>query len=84
MNEEDHEALKKAAEELAQKRETPAEADQAKNEQKLADYGAKVIELSDEELSAAAQKVRAEVWPQILKDVGEEWGQKILDKIAKQ
>lgn len=84
LDKEDQAALKKAAAEFEQKRWTTAEADQAKNEQKLADYGANVIELSDEELSAAAQKVRAEVWPQILKDVGEDWGQQILDKIARQ
>ena len=84
LDKEDQEALKKAAAEFEQKRWTTAEADQAKNEQKLAEYGAKVIKLSDAELSAAAQKVRAEVWPKILKDVGEDWGQNILDKIAKQ
>jgi len=82
LDKEDQEALKKAAAEFEQKRWTTAEADQAKNEQKLAEYGAKIVDLSDEQLAAVAKKVRAEVWPKILDDVGAEWGQKILDKIA--
>ena len=29
-----------------------------------------------------AKKVRAEVWPVVLEDIGTEWGQAILDKVA--
>ncbi len=59
-----------------------AEADQAVYEQKLADYGATIISLSDDQLADAAKKVRTEVWPVILDDIGKEWGQNILNSIA--
>jgi len=29
-----------------------------------------------------SDKVRATVWPQILEDIGKDWGQAILDKVA--
>ncbi|MCW8884799.1 MAG: TRAP transporter substrate-binding protein DctP, partial [Motiliproteus sp.] len=79
----DRKALQQAAVEFEAKRWTKAESDQTAYEQKLADYGATIIKLSDQQLAAAAKKVRAEVWPQILEDVGAEWGQGILDRIAK-
>ena len=82
MDKDDKTALIAAATEFESKRWTRAESDQAANEQKLASYGASIVKLSDAELAAAAKKVRAEVWPQILEDVGAEWGQGILDKIA--
>ncbi|WP_421867016.1 TRAP transporter substrate-binding protein DctP [Motiliproteus sp.] len=82
MDSEDRDALQKAAKTFEAKRWERAEADQSDYEQKLADYGATIVKLSDEELAAAAKKVRAEVWPQILEDIGAEWGQGILDKIA--
>lgn len=82
LDKDDQQALKAAAVAFEEKRWGTAEADQAKNEQKLAEYGANIVKLSDADLAAAAQKVRAEVWPKILKDVGEDWGQAILDKIA--
>jgi hypothetical protein len=69
-----------AAADFEEKRWKTAEADQGKNEQKLADLGAKVVQLSADELAASAKKVRAEVWPEILKDVGEDWGNAILKK----
>ncbi len=61
-----------------------AEADQGKWEQRLADeLGTNVVELSDAQLAAMAEKVRADVWPEVLQDVGAEWGQSILDEIGK-
>ena len=52
-------------------------------EQRLVDeLGANVVDLSDEQLPRMAAKVRAEVWPQVLEDVGTEWGQPILDRIG--
>ena len=33
-------------------------------------------------LAAMSAKVRAEVWPEVLEDVGAEWGQGILDKLG--
>lgn len=83
MDSDDREALIKAAKTFEEKRWDRAEADQSDYEQKLAEYGATIVKLSDEELAAAAQKVRAEVWPKILEDIGADWGQGVLNKIAK-
>ena len=80
LSADDKAALIKAAEEFEAKRWKTAEADQGRNEQKLADNGAKIIHLSDSELAASAKKVRAQVWPEVLNDVGKDWGMAILDK----
>lgn len=83
LDAEDVAALQTAAAEFEAERWTVAEADQGKWEQRLADeVGATVVELSDAELTAMATKIRAEVWPQVLEDVGVEWGQGILDQIG--
>lgn len=83
LSPEEQAAVIKAAEEFESQRWVVAEADQGKNEQKLADeLGATVVKLTDEQLNAMAAKVREAVWPEVLKDVGEEWGQAILDKAA--
>jgi TRAP-type C4-dicarboxylate transport system substrate-binding protein len=82
LDDDDKAALMAAAEEFEATRWTVAEEDQGKNEQKLADLGATIAEVSDDDLAAMAAKVRAEVWPEVLKDVGEDWGQAILDKVA--
>ncbi|WP_343563549.1 TRAP transporter substrate-binding protein DctP [Kiloniella sp. b19] len=82
LDAEDQEALRKAALNFEAKRWESAEADQGEYENKLAGLGVNIVKLSDEELTATAQKVRAEVWPQILEDIGADWGQGILDKIA--
>ncbi|MBW8635598.1 TRAP transporter substrate-binding protein DctP [Hoeflea sp. WL0058] len=81
LDAEDQEALKAAAIDFETQRWTVAEEDQAKWEQRLADeLGANVVELSDDELAAMAGKVREVVWPEVLEDVGQEWGQSILDQ----
>ncbi len=83
LDEDDQAALKKAADEFEVKRWVVAEEDQSKWEQRLADeLGTNVVQLTDAQLSAMAAKVREVVWPEVLKDVGEEWGQAILDKAA--
>lgn len=82
LDTEDREALQKEAIAFETQRWTRAESDQAAYEQKLADNGATIVRLNDAELAQAAQKVRSDVWPQILNDVGAEWGQGILDKVA--
>jgi TRAP-type C4-dicarboxylate transport system substrate-binding protein len=83
LSDEDQAALKEQAAAFEATRWEVAEADQARNEQKLVDdLGATVVALSDEELAAMAAKVRADVWPQVLEDVGADWGQSILDKAA--
>lgn len=55
----------------------------AMNEKKLEDYGATIVRISQEEIAATAKKVHETVWPEVLKDVGTEWGQGILDSIIK-
>lgn len=84
LDAEDQAALKEAAAAFEAQRWTVAEADQGKWEQRLADEaGAQVVALSEAQLAAMAAKVRAEVWPEVLEDVGAEWGQGILDQIGK-
>ncbi len=82
LDENDQQALKAAAKEFEATRWTVAEQDQENNEQKLADLGATIVKLSEDELTAMADKVKAEVWPEILNDLGEEWGQAILDQAS--
>lgn len=82
LDEKDREALKKAAAEFETLRWEVAEADQAANEQKLVDSGATIVRLTDEQLAANAAKVRANVWPTILEDVGADWGKTILEQSA--
>ena len=81
LSEEDQAALAATAEAFEATRWEVAEADQAANEQKLAYLGAEIVALEEAELAAMAEKVRAEVWPQVLEDVGAEWGQAILAKV---
>lgn len=82
LDKEDQEAFKKVAAEFSKKRWANAEKDQSEFEKKLADNGTKLEVLSDDQLAAIADKVRKEVWPEILEDVGKDWGQSILDKVA--
>lgn len=84
LSDESKAALMQSAEDFETARWAVAEVDQGNWEQKLADeLGATVVSLSDEQLAAMADKVRADVWPEVLEDVGAEWGQAILDDIAK-
>ena len=81
LDEDDQQALATAADEFESERWVVAEEDQAKNEQKLADeLGTTIVELTDEQLDAMATTVREAVWPEVLEDVGAEWGQGILDE----
>lgn len=83
LDEEDQAALLAAAEAFETERWTIAEADQGRNEQRLADeLGTTIVDLTDEELAAMSAAVRAEVWPEILEDIGVDWGQAILDEVA--
>lgn len=81
LDTEDQKALQAAAVKFEATRWTNAETDQGAFEQKLADNGTTIVALNDEELAAAAKKVRAEVWPKIMQDVGADWAQDILNKI---
>ena len=83
MSAADQAKLKQAAADFEAKRWEVAEQDQGKWEQRLAsELGAKVVKLSDAELEAMATKVRADVWPEVLKDVGEDWGNGILKQVG--
>ena len=83
LDADDQEALKAQAAAFEAQRWTVAEEDQSKWEQRLAnELGATIVSLSDAELAAMSAKVRAEVWPEVLEDVGAEWGQGILDKLG--
>ncbi|NDR58804.1 TRAP transporter substrate-binding protein DctP [Aliiruegeria sabulilitoris] len=84
LDAEDQETLKAAAAEFEAQRWTVAEEDQGKWEQRLVDeLGATLVELTEDQLAAMAAKVREDVWPIVLEDVGAEWGQGILDQIGK-
>ena len=78
--------LKKQLEDVAAQFESrrweSAKADQAANEKRLEEYGAKIVDISEEEIAATAQKIRTAVWPAVLEDVGAEWGQSVLDSIV--
>jgi TRAP-type C4-dicarboxylate transport system substrate-binding protein len=82
LDDEKKKQLEEVALQFEKRRWETAEADQAANEKRLADYGAQIVTLSPEEIAAIAKKVHATVWPQVLDDVGKEWGQKVLDQIA--
>lgn len=74
--------LDKVAQDFEDSRWKSAKADQAANEQKLADYGAKIIELNDAQIAKMAEKAHTKIWPEILDDVGREWGEKVLSEIV--
>jgi len=83
LSDEDQAALREQAAAFEATRWEVAEADQARNEQRLVDeLGATVVSLSADELAAMAAKARGDVWPAVLEDVGVAWGQSILDQVA--
>lgn len=76
-------ALMSAATEFENKRWLSAPVQQSMNEQKLADNGTNIVEISEQQLAKISDSVRENVWPEILNDIGAKWGQNILDKIGK-
>lgn len=74
--------LQSVADQFEQRRWESAEADQAANEKRLADYGATIVPLQEAEIAAIADKIHKTVWPEVLKDVGEDWGNGVLKSIA--
>lgn len=82
MDAEQKQALDTVAAQFEERRWGSAKDDQAANEKKLADYGATIVPISDDEIAAIAGKIHKTVWPEVLKDVGEEWGQSVLNGIA--
>lgn len=81
LSEEQKSQLNATAAEFEKRRWAKAESDQAANEKRLADYGAEIMHFTPEQIDAYAAKVRATVWPEIMKDVGQEWAQKVLDSL---
>lgn len=82
LKDSDRAALDKATAAFESTRWSKAEADQADNEKKLEQAGAKIVRLSQAELAAHAAKVRKTVWPEIMKDVGEAFAKPILDQVS--
>ena len=58
-------------------------ADQQVYEKKLEESGAKIVTLTPEQIAKNAAIAEQKVWPEILKDVGEDWGKAFLAKIVK-
>lgn len=74
----DQTALKTAAMQFESRRWAHAKQDQAIYENKLAENGAKIVRVNPQKLKHIAERVRRDVWPEILKDIGEKWGKSIL------
>ena len=74
-------ALSEAAARFESARWENAQADQAHNEQLLAEAGATLIEVDDAQIDATASIVREKVWPVILDDIGADWAQSVLDQV---
>lgn len=74
--------IQDVANQFEERRWEVAEKDQKANEQRLADYGATILPISDDEINTIAKKVRTVVWPQIQEDVGTEWAQGVLGSIV--
>ncbi len=82
LPEDQQEKLVEVAAQFEQSRWEKAKADQAKDEKRLADFGAQIVPITDEQIASIAAKIKREVWPVVLEDVGAEWGQKVLDSIV--
>ena len=74
--------LSKVSQQFEDRRWKSAETDQTANEKRLADYGAKITRLSDAQIAVAADIAHKKIWPEILDDVGREWGEKVLSQIV--
>lgn len=82
MPDDQKQQLQDVAAQFEQRRWDSAEADQAANEKRLADYGATIVDISEQEIAAIADKIHKTVWPEVLEDVGQDWGQGVLDSIV--
>jgi len=79
LKDEQQTKLMSAAEKFELTRWDNARGDQAKNEQLLASVGAKIVPVTDDQIEAHANIVRAKVWPEIINDIGADWAQGVLD-----
>lgn len=83
LKEEQQTKLISAAEKFELTRWQNARGDQAKNEQLLANAGAKIIPVTNAQIDAHAKIVRDQVWPEIINDIGSDWAQGVLDEALK-
>jgi TRAP-type C4-dicarboxylate transport system substrate-binding protein len=81
LSPEQQEALTGAAKAMEEKRFIDAEAQEKEFEDLLAEAGATIVEFSEEDLAAFAQKVREEVWPLVKGDYGEELFERVISEI---
>ncbi len=81
LSDDSKQALMEVAGEFESRRWKVVEADQKANEQRLADFGAKIVPITNAQIAAIAAKIQATVWPEVLKDVGEDWGKSVLNQI---
>lgn len=81
LSSEEQEIFQSTAKELAEKRFVTAEEETADFEQKLQDAGIEVIEYSDEELKNFAEQIRANVWPEIKNEYGEQLFNRVTKEI---
>ncbi|RQD71912.1 MAG: C4-dicarboxylate ABC transporter [Tindallia sp. MSAO_Bac2] len=72
LTEEEKAIFEEAAERFESERWEQAPGEEAEYERLLEEHGAEIIEFTDEELQAMADKVRAEVWPEIEDEYGAE------------
>ncbi|WP_417607132.1 TRAP transporter substrate-binding protein DctP [Oceanimonas baumannii] len=78
LDDEDRTALDQAAQSFEQRRWESAQADQAAYEQRLADAGATIVEVTDADINAYADVARQQIWPEIMKDIGQDWAEQVL------
>lgn len=77
----EREKLMEVAKRFEDRRWETVEADQKMNEKKLEDNGAKIVAVTPEQIARTAVIAEEKVWPEILNDVGADWGKNLLDNI---
>lgn len=78
LDDEDRAALDQAAQAFELRRWDSAQADQAAYEQRLTDAGATIVEVTDADINAYADVARQQIWPEIMKDIGQDWAEQVL------
>jgi TRAP-type C4-dicarboxylate transport system substrate-binding protein len=71
LSEEEKTTIQNAVDEMEAKRFEVAEKDEKAALERLKQQGTKIIDISEEDLSKMAEKVRRTVWPTMKKDIGE-------------
>ncbi len=71
-------ALSQSALAFEERRWVTAKDDQAANEQRLAAAGASIVAVTPAQIASAAKKIRTNVWPEIINDMGKEWSEGVL------